>query len=710
MIKRCLLFWIILVTSSLAVDEISITPDYTLLWNRFVEIKTIDEYVMGLGDDGLAALRYDAMTGYFDAVDYILLDDEPAKMKLFDNILAVRSVGDNLYFIDVSNLPDIELLGSVNPGVSYDDYVMHGDDIYISRWYDGLFRFSLEDYNTISMVDYSLTGALITQLEIKNDELFVLDEYNGIMRYNVADTGFGRLQDYLYVPDRISSFCMEDTLTFILLEDEDVLIAEYNEIGGIVVDSINTVQNPRKFFVVDSIYVVVGYRTIDLINCNDYDIRSAALLEECNFEGDIYNFLSETVLLFPGLYSGLAFYSVNSFEEPIRALARPGPIHDLLFIENRLISGGMDNPIDVYSVNTGQIPVLEYTIYDEIDHIKAMDRNGDTLFALLSEQDRIVVIIKADDTDSCFLENSIFVDAGSINDIIFAGTIHEPFQSLVAVKDYELDIYNFSDSASIELVATWDFSETINELSTHNDLFYISLGNNFYIYEADLSYNPALISETAFDGTAKEIVLNNEQVYLFDWDRMVHYDCSIPEQPELIASEILAFSVIDAVIKNGLLFTTGFDGNGIFDLVNVTPELIASGGQGGVMIAVNGDFLATSDNYAIHLYDINDYQTIPVFSESSSEFFVLSQNYPNPFNATTVIEYEIPNNSRVKVAVYNILGREVKSLVDEVKPAGLYAASWDGTAESGNVVASGIYLYRIEIGQTVETRKMMLIK
>jgi len=97
-----------------------------------------------------------------------------------------------------------------------------------------------------------------------------------------------------------------------------------------------------------------------------------------------------------------------------------------------------------------------------------------------------------------------------------------------------------------------------------------------------------------------------------------------------------------------------------------------------------------------------------------SNDFTLSQNYPNPFNLETIISYQLPRSGAIKLLVYDLLGHQVKTIVDETQPRGYYRIQWDGTAESGEPLASGIYLYQIRVTtaeQTVsDTRKMVLIK
>ncbi len=88
----------------------------------------------------------------------------------------------------------------------------------------------------------------------------------------------------------------------------------------------------------------------------------------------------------------------------------------------------------------------------------------------------------------------------------------------------------------------------------------------------------------------------------------------------------------------------------------------------------------------------------------------LSQNYPNPFNPTTAIEYSLPRQSNVSIEIFDILGRNVRRLLNETKSAGMYKVMWDGTDQNGISVATGIYLYQIQANDFVQTKKMLLLK
>ncbi|NBC05143.1 MAG: T9SS type A sorting domain-containing protein, partial [Bacteroidetes bacterium] len=85
--------------------------------------------------------------------------------------------------------------------------------------------------------------------------------------------------------------------------------------------------------------------------------------------------------------------------------------------------------------------------------------------------------------------------------------------------------------------------------------------------------------------------------------------------------------------------------------------------------------------------------------------FTLAQNYPNPFNPTTQISYQLPVSSEVRLEVYDMLGRNVATLVNEQVSAGRHTVNFD----AGNL-SSGVYLYRLQAGSQIMTRKLTILK
>jgi subtilisin family serine protease len=111
------------------------------------------------------------------------------------------------------------------------------------------------------------------------------------------------------------------------------------------------------------------------------------------------------------------------------------------------------------------------------------------------------------------------------------------------------------------------------------------------------------------------------------------------------------------------------------------------------------------DAYAAYLQTLGELTNLESEKESVLSDYNLFQNYPNPFNPTTTIKFTIPTTENVKLTLFNILGQEVRILVDEIKEAGVYNIDFNASE-----LNSGIYIYKIESGSFVQTRKMLLIK
>ena len=92
------------------------------------------------------------------------------------------------------------------------------------------------------------------------------------------------------------------------------------------------------------------------------------------------------------------------------------------------------------------------------------------------------------------------------------------------------------------------------------------------------------------------------------------------------------------------------------------------------------------------------------------ETYALPQNYPNPFNPTTQLRYDLPDASHVRIMIHDLMGREVRTLVDIYQMAGYRSVQWNATNDTGSPVSAGIYLYTIQAGEFREARKMVLLK
>jgi len=140
-----------------------------------------------------------------------------------------------------------------------------------------------------------------------------------------------------------------------------------------------------------------------------------------------------------------------------------------------------------------------------------------------------------------------------------------------------------------------------------------------------------------------------------------------------------------------------FNGDTYDDMLIMCRNLSSPGGQPGVVYVVAGSADIITD-------------VVEDGSQALPSSLSLKQNYPNPFNPVTIIKFNLTEPSNTKLTVYNILGQEVKQLLNKMLAPGSYDMTWDGTDETGQGMPSGVYMYRLTTDQFSQSRKMLLLK
>ena len=134
-----------------------------------------------------------------------------------------------------------------------------------------------------------------------------------------------------------------------------------------------------------------------------------------------------------------------------------------------------------------------------------------------------------------------------------------------------------------------------------------------------------------------------------------------------------------------------------FDSGSVSENIIS--------LAANQSNLYAGSSMGVIYRSVSGITDVQQINHNLPELFSLYQNYPNPFNPATRIRYEIPKASFVSLKIYDLLGREVATLVNEEKQSGSYEVEFDGSN-----LSSGIYFYRMQAGSYINTKKFVLLK
>ncbi len=124
----------------------------------------------------------------------------------------------------------------------------------------------------------------------------------------------------------------------------------------------------------------------------------------------------------------------------------------------------------------------------------------------------------------------------------------------------------------------------------------------------------------------------------------------------------------------------------------------------GFVCGNEGIILKTTSSGISSIHDRKDPQYIV------RDYPNLHQNYPNPFNSSTTISYDIPKSSHIILKIYNLLGQEIKTLINHKQNIGSYSIKWHGRDNNGNEASSGIYIYTLKVNSNIISKKLLLLK
>ncbi|NOX37500.1 MAG: T9SS type A sorting domain-containing protein [Calditrichaeota bacterium] len=288
-----------------------------------------------------------------------------------------------------------------------------------------------------------------------------------------------------------------------------------------------------------------------------------------------------------------------------------------------------------------------------------------------------------------------------------------------------LRIIDVSDPTDPTEVWVIDNSYNTQELAITEDYAFLADGNGGGMIVIDIR-NPVDPSEvavsnsgTAYQGLAKM----GNFVYVTGTGYGLHViDISDPLSPTQVGSFYDAnYTYQDVAVDSQFAYVIATEIGSynpeiwmlsISDPTNPTLEARWRSLPKAREVWVDGDRVyVASDEYGVYILQ-NALATSITSSETPvASDFQLEQNYPNPFNPATTIGFQLPKRSRVELAIYDLNGRHLRTLVNEILPAGRHAYRWDGTTNQGIPVSSGVYLYRLTIdNQIMLSRKMILLK
>ena len=276
-------------------------------------------------------------------------------------------------------------------------------------------------------------------------------------------------------------------------------------------------------------------------------------------------------------------------------------------------------------------------------------------------------------------DDMVFLDA-IVGEDIFSSEV--PF--------HEGHLYHLVLSRTNGLVTIFMDGANVGEMESNGNT--TSNGNLVLGYDTH-SYDENL-SGSMTDVTVYSSGLADESVSII-YEDGPHSEINIPEETNLVAHWPMDVEYSDPSTPEAPMQDIIGGNNGT--LTNAWWAAVASGYE---MYADNGGWWFSIDiSGALSIDDI-----------SMPMEYALHQNYPNPFNPITTIRYDLPEAGYVNVVIYDMMGHQIKQLISGTEDAGHKSVVWDSTNDYGKPVSAGVYMYRIQTGEYIQTKKMVLLK
>lgn len=624
------------------------------------------------------------------------------------------------------------------------DIIKNGYYLYVADYYSGLRIIDISDINNPLEIGSIVLPGLTLKLQYYNGYVIAANAGGGVRIIDVINPA---------APLEAASYDLEYAKDLVI-KDNYLIVCDGTYPTNVVILDISNPLNP---IYISGLTIVIGISALDVSGDNLFASREFyyPAIYSINIQ-DIYHPLIREMIVVPGkdIYiNGNYAYSVGNTEINIIDISNSDSMKVISTISNfsnkrtvRLKNGLLytaeDLGIVVTDVSDPFNPVFKYKILTQ----------GATQY-LFSEGNLVylssygIVILDISDnanpkvlgtfntfwgTDKIFKnDNYVYLVDGNISglriiDVSFPNfpieviQIRPTISLITSVGVYDGYLYLAQgDSLSIWDISGGYFAAYVKTISLGGycwefvikDNLLITAQNPGGILILDLTdpENPIIVSSTESQPIVTEITNQDNLIFGGTSEGFTIYDITNPFSPALVTNYTSALHTYDLKVNDNYLYVNQLDGGvKIYDISDInqpievgsfyTPEINWEINALGDKILVSG---GGSGFYIVK----NDAVTLNEDSDNIIADFKLSQNYPNPFNPITKISYQLPAASHISIKVFDLLGKEIATLVNEEKSAGIYSIDFNGSE-----LSSGIYFYQMVTDSYTAIKKMALLK
>lgn len=679
-------------------------PGKSILQNSFLQLEISNLEVFALSEQCFSVLKWDSTEQILTELDQLLLPASARSMKRGGDGFVVRHVNDDLSFIGIRDLANVELMGTITPSKDYFDFEVIGGYLYLSRWFDGIDQFKILNFTGSAFIKNDLSGVLSTQLQRGGSALYALDMYNGVNRYDLS-TGFGSSINRLLVGERPFAMSVLGDLVLISGNSDVVTMGWLNRDSAEIIGTITGYPSPKRVLRQGSPLVFLSEREVHLREVFSFVSLGSFPIDSVNINGAIMDSGRQRHLFLPKHANGIMSFNLSELNSRHQILDRPGPITSALVHDFRLFTCGGGNPLEMYEI-IGDSLLSSVLLRDNFTGVTDLEISDNFLYALYANEQKILVFDISSLSGVADAFDTLSVSISNASEIKVYNVPEMSTQLLTVENRDEIEVFA-NQFGSFEPVAYWMFDKPMADMTIFDrTLFVTDRFEKIVAYSIQNDFSLLQCGERNLTGTGWSMVSYHDNLFVFTGNTMTAFTDGLA----LDTIVRLSSYVLDAEVHKDTLYTVGPDGIVEYDLSTGLPVFIDSGGLKGSQISVDGGIIATTDGTSINLYFGNSGTATEGADEIPAKSITLYENFPEPFNASTTIQFELPSNSDIKLSVYNLLGQQVRLLADQIFAAGRHSIEWDAKDEFGNDVVSGVYFYRLESHGEVFSRKMMMVK
>ena len=689
------------------------------IWRGITDFASDDSMIYSIYKSGLAIYRPNAGFLGVDTVSMVPFKQSYERGLKLRNEILLYSTDGRVGFVFVKNPHRPRLLVETDLKTEFIDIAYYRLNVYVACGFDGVKVYNFQDRDNHFYKTTLAQPAHPVAVRVYGDLLYVVDDYNGIYIYDLGEDAGD--------PEFLGSLLFEHPVRDIAFKEGRGYAA--NSDSGTAIMDLSDPRNPEFIGRWPTETSIIGVEIIGgyLFARDVYGgfeiyhpdtISQLGILQKGNLisDPDFYSNGSGDYLLWADTAQvGRIFRIMQDWE--LIEITNLGKGHRLgqceLLSTSAYISSGSD-PLLRFRVSS------DYSLSHVTDYparVDALARLDDLLF-LADNGDGLLWIARISGPSTLSTLGFLPLEDQAL-DLQAERAGPQAVKLAIYGKEkvflYELNMQTFMPNSYSRINLVSDFLAG----RLYGERLYVSSEDNgLRLYDIGNIANPALIGEAGMQGPIYALNLDGERLYTGGGAGMVIYNLvdALPESIDRIFDN--GSDIYTIIIKGSMVFcAAGRDG--ILALREFESDSFAVAGHYQTPgfadhMAYQDSLLMVSDGYGLLLFETAsggssaEEDTGPIPRK-----FYLAQNYPNPFNQSTIIEVDIAqgtSDQRLEIAIYNCLGQRVRILADESAVPGYHSYKWDGKDDSGEDLASGIYIYRCRVGGIDVARKMILMK